>query len=146
MTVAADEADRAVDLLLTLQRAGIRLRVEGDRLLANPIDRVTPEQRDQLRSYRPLIVRLFEMGLSAEALESRRQHFAARLTQAGETLVPALVLVEGLPYVPGVCFSCGDSLKTYGFGRCLPCAWAWRLACHVALPELSQAFDGAKAV
>jgi hypothetical protein len=82
-----------------------------------------------------------------EGVAARRQVFRAQLEACEAPTVPAFVFTEGVAYVAGVCFSCGEANGRDTFGRCWRCALGWRLACRLAIPaDLALAIDGARTV
>ena len=133
----------ALPLLLQLEAEGFRIAADGDRLLVNPIHRLSPEVRIQVRTYRVellTLVRVCDVGVQARRLSFASQH------QAGLG-VGQLAFVSGLPYVSGVCYSCGDALPRPVYGRCWRCALAWRLALGLAITaQAGEAYDAQRVV
>jgi hypothetical protein len=69
----------------------------------------------------------------------------AKLETVPAPRVPNLVFRDDLPYVAGQCFSCGDPLGEFVFGRCWRCRLAWRLAAEVwPHAEMGRAIDDAR--
>lgn len=134
-----------LDLVRAVHDAGVRLRLGADgRILANPVDRLTDDQRTQLRTCRVEVVEL----LRSYDLETdhRVQVFQGQLADPPEgVILPLLVYRPDLPYVEGFCYSCGDLLEDFRFGRCWRCALAFRLALRLPVsPELVAALDEAR--
>jgi hypothetical protein len=119
----------AVPLLLQLEADGFELVTVENRLLVRPVERLPLDGRAQLTTYRQELVTL--LRICDASVQARRAVFAFQLGQA--LSVGRLAMREGLPYVAGQCFSCGDALAHPGFGRCWRCALAWRLAAGVSI-------------
>ena len=136
-------ASPALPILLGLERDGLDVGADGERLRIRPADRVTPERRAELVLHKPdllMLLRCCDAGVG-ERRDVMRTLFEA--APAGRT--SALLFRPGLPYVEGRCFSCGDPLQTFRVGRCWRCSLAWRLAVRVPIPAaLADALDGAK--
>ena len=141
----------ALPLLLELESSGFTFKVEGDRLLVRPLERLTPEQRELLRRERAaaiLLLRVFDDGV-----QDRRAAFVAQLTATPPPAIPAFLFKPDVPYLPGVCFSCGEPNQREGraggpvYGRCVRCSLAWRLAAGIPIPAPQAiAHDEAKRI
>ena len=137
-------ASPARPVLLELQAAGVRFRLEGDQVLVSPRGALTPEHRDLFRQHREAVRALVAISTDA-GIVARRDVFAQQLAQTPAPTVPAFIFKPDVPYMQGTCFSCGDGLPELHFGRCGRCSIAWRLACRVPVPaELAAAFDTAR--
>lgn len=138
-------ASPALPLLIHLEAEGFSFSHDGDRLLVRPIDRLSPELLEQVRRERDALLLL--LRICDEGVQQRREVFARRLSEANQAVLPGLVFREGLPYVAGRCFSCGETTERPTFGRCGRCALAWRLAVGVAVPsDFAAVYDAAKRV
>ena len=136
----------ALPLLLQLEAAGVRFRLEGDRVLVSPRGVLTLEQREVFRRHqaalRVLVAIVTDAGVQDRADEFRRQFEAVSAPRC-----PVLVFRRDVPYIRGVCFSCSDGLPELRFGRCWRCSLAWRLACRLPVPPaLAEALDTARVV
>ena len=144
MVTAAAFVSPALPLLLQLEAAGVRFRLDGDQVLVSPPGALTPEQRQVFQQYQDA-VRVLVMVVTDEAVQARRDVFRQQLDATPAPGVPAFLFKPGVPYVKGVCFSCGDSLPELRFGRCWRCSLAWRLACRLPIPrDLAAALDSAR--
>jgi hypothetical protein len=133
----------ALPLLIQLEADGFEVAAVDDRLLVKPIDRLAPEVRAQLATFRRELVTL--VRICDTGVQSRRAAFQVQL-QAGISL-GRLALSPDLPYVAGTCFSCGDGLPRPVFGRCWRCALAWRLAMGVPItPMVGDVYDRQRVV
>src|SRR5438552_2108551 len=96
--------------LLELRATGVRFRLEGDRLLVSPRGALTAKQRELFQRHqeavRALVTIITDGGVTARCDAFRRQ-----LEATPAPRVPAFVFRFGVPYVRGVCFSCGDGLS-----------------------------------
>jgi hypothetical protein len=103
------------DLVTASREAGIRLSVNGDRLVLEAAEgAVTPALRDELKMHKadllPVLVRL----------EGMRRN-GVDLTGKGPQPPVPCALFEAVGG-PGRCFSCGDALPhPTSYGRCTPC-------------------------
>src|SRR5438876_599640 len=121
----------ALPLLIELEANGFRFRLEGERLLVRPVERLTPEQRRLLHQERAgvvMLVRICDAGV-----QDRREAFRQQLEATSPPETPAFLFRAGMSYTAGICFSCGDSLPEPRFGRCWRCSLAWRLACRLSI-------------
>ena len=135
----------AVSLLVGLEADGFTFAVTGNRLLVRPVERLTPEQREAVRREREALLTL--LRICDAGVQERRAAFEAQARASSVALVPALLFRQGVPYVAGRCFSCGDASGRPTFGRCWRCALAWRLALRVAIPtDFAAVYDDAKRV
>ncbi len=145
MTPTADVfASPALPLLATLQSRGCHLELTHDTLIVEPASRLTPEEQASVRTHAKglaLLLRYCDAGVQARCEVMRRQIASA----PASVVLPALLFRRGLPYVEGVCFSCGDLLVRFRIGRCWRCALAWRLAARVPItPDLARALDDSR--
>ncbi len=135
----------ALPLLLQLEADGFTFATRGERLLVRPVERLTPELRRQLEVERERLLLL--LRICDDGVQARREAFACAIAATGPGVLPLLVFRAGVPYAPGICFSCGEANDRAGFGRCPRCALAWRLAAGVAIPaDSAAASDVAKQV
>jgi hypothetical protein len=135
---------QAFTLLRQLKAEGFEFRVaEPDILRVRPVDRVTPELRADLQRHKAgllMLIRIDDAGV-----QERRDVFARQLTATSAPQVPAFLYRASVPYVKGMCFSCGDALAATRFSRCWRCSLAWRLACRSPISaELASALDAAR--
>jgi hypothetical protein len=111
-----------------------------------PIDRLPAHARVLMRQH-PEDLRLLVSVLSDPDLQARRTMFDTQLQTTTAPRVPAFLFTPDVPYTKGHCFSCGDALTQWRFGRCWRCSLAWRLVCHLSIEEsLAKALDDAKVV
>ena len=128
-------------LLLELEAAGVRFRLDGDLVLVSPSGALTPEQREVIRMHKASARVLVAMGTD-QGVHERRDAFRQQYVAAPPLTVPGFLFRPGVPYLRGVCFSCGDLLSKLRFGRCWRCSLAWRLACRLPIPSaLATAID-----
>lgn len=110
----------AVELLCRLEDQGFDLAVHKGRLRVTPGDRLNVAQEAEIRQYRDdlvLLVRVCDPGVQTR--------LAAFKAQSPST---APVLLSGVRYVAGVCYSCAERLEPGRHGRCWRCGLALRLA------------------
>jgi hypothetical protein len=136
----------ALPLLLVLEARAIHVELTGDgRLVVEPASRLTADERAAVRAHArglALLVRICDRGV-----QKRREAFAEQLAQTRPPNVAACLLRPQVPYVKGICFSCGVVLHALVFGRCWRCALACRLACGLSIPlDLVTAMDAARVV
>jgi hypothetical protein len=144
VTVTADVlASPALSVLLQLEAAGARFRLEGDQVFVSPRGVLTLEQREVIGQHREA-VRVLVAVATDQGVQDRRDLFAQQLAAAPAPTVPAFLFRPDVPYVRGRCFSCGDALETARFGRCWRCSLAWRLACRLSIP--TSPYDEARLV
>ena len=138
-------AGPAWPLLLDLAAEGFRFVVNGDRLFIHPVHRLPPARRAALRQHRGDVLKLLRICDPTDSgVVERRDHFAGRLRAAGNGVAPAFLFRPGIPYVPGICFSCGDATGRPKFSCCWRCSLARRLACDVPIPvDVAAALDEA---
>ena len=112
-------------------------------LRVRPVARVTPELRAELSRYKSELLLL--LRCCDPQVAARRDVMRAQVERASAATLPALLFRQDVPYTAGLCFSCGDGLKPFGYGRCWRCALAWRLAVRAPIPvDLAHALDGAR--
>lgn len=107
-----------VGLLETLAAAGLDVSVDssGDALRVSPVGNLDDDIRASLKRWKPQLIDLF--GLQRYDVADR-----AELIRG----LPYHVLIPGLPYRRGWCFSCWARLPpTTIIGRCPTCADALR--------------------
>lgn len=134
----------ALPLLVELEAAGlVVVTTETGALRIGPADRLTPSQLAAIEQHRDALKTL--ALICEDGVQARRMAFVARLAKAEAALVPALVYRSDVPYVAGLCFSCGDPNGRTTFGRCWRCSLAWRLALRAPVPvEVATASDEAR--
>lgn len=115
----------AAVLLLQATAAGLDFRRDGDDLCVQP-SRLAADLVASLQAAKPALLVLLDDGLQA-----RRDLFMEQLAVTPLPGVPAFLFRAGVPYVTGVCFSCGDALLADRYGRCWRCSLAWRLTARV---------------
>jgi hypothetical protein len=82
----------APDILGRLAEAGVRLSADGDKLRAEPADRLTDELRSLIRANKPaLLARLGGHARDAEALEERARPIP--LTEAERSMLDRLARI-----------------------------------------------------
>jgi hypothetical protein len=136
----------ALPLLLELEHSGFQLRLGVDgRLQVAPGSKLTDVQRRLLVEHKRAIGTLLQ---SCDAgVAARRDVFRRQLEATPPPAIPAFLFVGDVPYVSGRCFSCGDATGRSIYGRCWPCALAWRLACRLPIAaDHASAIDGARRV
>ena len=135
----------AVCLLLDLQREGFIVELTpDDALTIAPRSRLTPERMRTIAASKDALKTLLrdDAGLIA-----RRQAFEQQLASTPAPRLPAFVFTPGIAYTKGFCFSCGEPMPQWIFGRCWRCALAWRLACRLVIsPDLAAALNSARVV
>jgi hypothetical protein len=122
----------ALSLLLALEARGATFILDGDDICIRPTGLLTPHERQLLQAHYQEARLLVVLSTDA-ALQSRRERFRVQLADAAPGTMPVLRFRAGVPYVQGVCFSCGVPLDELVFGRCWRCALAWRLACGISI-------------
>jgi hypothetical protein len=123
----------AIALLMALHDRGLRVTVAAGRLVITPASRLTQAERAAIVQHRhdlAALVRICDAGV-----QDRRDMFARQLAEAPTPRFPAFLYRQGVPYVEGICFSCGDRLPDPRFGRCWRCGLAWRLAARVPIND-----------
>jgi hypothetical protein len=114
---------RVVELLTDLRERGLRLKVDGERLLVAPKTALTPEIRDTLAIHKSEILPLL-LVKDPEVLW-RLDAMRGQIPTSGP--IPFLVARDVEP-APGTCQSCGDPLTPGQVYRCCPCVEAATLA------------------
>ena len=112
-----------------------------DSITIAPRSRLTPEQMRTIAVHKDALKGL----LRDDDVVARRAEFAQQLACTPAPSVPAFLFTTGVTYTKGICFSCGDVLSRWTFGRCWRCSLAWRLT--RALPisaDLAQTLDEAR--
>ena len=85
------------------------------------------------------------LAICDDGTQERVARFKQQCADTPDDAIPSFLFKPDLPYVKGLCFSCGTELPEPWFGRCARCALAWRLAAGVDIPgELAAAVDGAR--
>lgn len=134
----------ALPVLLQLEAAGVRFRLQGEQVLVSPRGAMTLEQREVFQQHREAVHVLVALATDS-GVQDRRNAFHAQLSATPAPRCPAFLFRPAVPYTAGVCFSCGDSLPEPRFSRCWRCSLAWRLACRLPIPaELAAALDAAR--
>ncbi len=136
----------ALGLLLDLEHDGFSVDLSDDGVLRiRPRDRLSPDRVAEILRHKDalrLLVRSVDAGV-----EARVEAFKTQLTTTSAPAIPAFLLQPNVPYVRGVCFSCGERLPHPKFGRCWRCSVAWRLAAGIRLDvELARGRDEAKTI
>lgn len=136
----------AAGLLFDLQREGFMVELTADDALTiAPRSRLTPERMHKIVTHKDGLKRLLREGDDGVVL--RRAAFEQLLARTPPPRVPAFLFRDGIVYAKGICFSCGDTLPQWTFGRCWRCALAWRLACRVPISAgLAAALDSVKGI
>jgi hypothetical protein len=120
----------------------VTLRPDGA-VKIHPRSALTPVECAILQAYRHdlrLLLRICDPGVA-----ERQEAFRRQLEATPPPAVPAFLCKPDVPYVAGVCFSCGDETGRLAFGRCWRCSLAWRLACRLPIPvDLAMAVDAAR--
>lgn len=143
MTTADALKSPALPLLLELEAAGVRVKVDADVVLVSPRGVLTPEQRTMFRQHQAA-VRVLVAIVDDAGVQARRAVFQLQLALTAPR-IPGFLFKSDVPYVRGVCFSCGDGLPELRFSRCWRCSLAWRLACRLPVPaDLAAALDAAR--
>jgi hypothetical protein len=124
-------ASPALPLLLGLEARGCHLNVIRDRLIVEPASLLTPDELAAVYAHAEALAAL--LRVCDDQVQARRAVFARQLAGVSEGVLPALLFRDGVPYVAGVCFACGDGLERARFGRCWRCALGWRLAAGVPI-------------
>ena len=155
----------ALGLLLRMERDELEVEAtDDDRIRISPATRLDAERLAEVRRYKPELLGLIRM--CDEGVRERLVEYRTQLAGTPAPQVPAFLFRPGVPYQPGICFSCGDILPladrrtveshrtdgttinvtlTERFGRCWRCSLAWRLAAGTPLPvAIAQARDEAK--
>jgi hypothetical protein len=134
----------AVMVLCALEADGFRVGLADDsRLTIAPRSRLTAERMAVIARHLDAIRQL--VRCRDDGVQERRDVFACQFGQTPAPAVPAFLFRPGVAYVPGVCFSGGDTLPALRFSRCWRCALAWRLV--VGLPthlDITGARDQAR--
>jgi hypothetical protein len=133
----------AVGLFAELADAGLVFEATQDgRLRVRPAGLVTPERAELIRTHRDHLLTLAR--ICDEGVQRRAAKFRTDV-EATRDRLPAFLYRACVPYVAGVCFSCGDRLNATGFGRCWRCALAWRLAVRVPITAtVAEVLDQAR--
>lgn len=134
----------AVAIFCDLERDGFHVELTADGALSiAPRSRLTPARMQAIAASKDAIRQLVRS--CDDGVQARRDVFEFQLAQTPAPCVPAFVFRSDVPYVPGVCFSCGDRQPALRFGRCWRCSLAWRLACRLPVPAaLADALDAAR--
>ncbi len=133
----------AVAVLCDLEHAGLDLAVVDGRLRVWPVERLTAEHERLIQQHRHALVTL--VRICDDGVQERMAAFKQQLANTAADSIPSFLFRPDVPYVKGLCFSCGTELPEPRFGRCARCALAWRLAAGVDIPgELAAAVDGAR--
>lgn len=145
VTVAADVlSSPALPLLLQLDAAGVRFRMDGDIVLVSPCGVLTPEQRTVFRQHQAA-VRVLVAIVSDAGVQARKDAFRQQFEATPAPACPGFLFKSDVSYLPGVCFSCGDALPALQFGRCWRCSLGWRLAVRLPIDAaLADALDAAR--
>jgi hypothetical protein len=143
--VTADVLNSPVlPFLQELEALGVRFRLDGDQVLVSPRGVLTLEQREVFRRHQAA-VRVLVAIVADTDVQARRDAFRQQVEATPAPMVPAFFFKVGICYTKGRCFSCGDALSEWRFGRCWRCAVAWRLAYRLpVLADLAAAMDSAK--
>jgi len=137
----------APPLILQLQATGVHFKLARDRVFVWPKGILTrsnaPCSGHSSRRFVAVVA-----VTTDEGVEAQRDFFTRLIDGASaDVVLPALVFRADVPYVPGMCFSCGDRLPQPRFGRCWRCSVAWRLVCRFPIPaDLATAIDGTRKV
>jgi len=142
-------ASAALPLLLKLEADGFSVNIDGDKLLVNPVSRLAPGVRQQLREHKADLLMLIRV--CDDGVQERRAAFASQIARnlalSGKPMLPALVFVPGLAYVAGRCHSCAEPMETTRIAKCWRCCLAWRLAYGLPVPaDLALAIDESRMV
>ena len=117
----------AVGVLVELEQQGFRVELLADNSIwIAPHSRLGDKQKAIIaanKSALKVLLRSCDDGVC-----ERRAAYEAELRGTPATRIPPFLFKSSVPYVKGVCFSCGDQLGGYRFGRCWRCSLAWRLA------------------
>lgn len=116
-------ASRAAELLTDLRERGLKLRVDGERLLVAPKAALTPDIREALVAHKSELLTL----LQAQDPEVQWRLEAMRRQVPTSGPIPFLVARDIQP-APKTCQSCGDALGAGQPYRCRPCVEAATLA------------------
>ena len=108
------------ELLTELERRGVQLAVDGDRLRFRPQGAVTPDLRAALIEHKADVIRLLgphdDVAWRVEAMRPQ-------LPRSGS--IPVLLARPDARTAPrGTCVSCGDPLTPDRSIRCAPCVAA----------------------
>jgi hypothetical protein len=136
----------ALAIFCELERDGFAVQLEpGERIVITPGSRLTPDRMVAIVAHKldlKLLLRYYDAGVSTRRAVMRKQIEGATPCSGW-----MLLYRRDVPYVPGICFSCGDSLANGRFGRCWRCSLAWRLAAGVPVPAaIADALDAARLV
>lgn len=146
----------ALAILCELERDGFAVQLQPDEVLViMPRSRLTPDRMAAIAAHKldlKQLMRWRDPSVCARLAVMRKQ-----CESAPPGPLPVLVYRHDVPYVPGLCFSCGDALPVSGcfscgdalpvspWGRCWRCALAWRLAVGVRVPPtVASACDTAR--
>ncbi len=133
----------AVAVLCDLEQAGLDLAVVDGRLRVWPVERLTAEHERLIQQHRDALVIL--VRICDEGVQERLAAFKRQCADTPADSIPSFLFKPNVPYVKGLCFSCGTELPESRFGRCSRCALAWCLAAGVDTPgELAAAVDEAR--
>lgn len=137
----------AIALLNDLTQCGFEVVLsEGGMLSIAPRSRLTSEQMQTIARHKDALKRLL-VRRSETGVSQRREVFAQQLARTPSPRVPAFLFTADVVYAKGTCFSCGDALSAWTFGRCWRCSLAWRLACRVPIDQdVASALDESKVV
>jgi hypothetical protein len=117
------------EVLAELNRRGVEIAVDGDRLRYRPQDAVTPELRAALAEHKVALLTLLaddtDVAWRVEAM--RRQ-----IRPGPPLIIPFLVARRDFADAPGVCMSCGDPCGPGRRYRCGPCVRAAEIVVNEA--------------
>lgn len=136
----------ALPLLLQLEAAGVRFRLDADVVRVSPRGVLTPDQREVFRQHHGA-VRVLVAIVTDAGVHARRDAFRQQFEATPAPACPGFLFKSDVSYVAGTCFSCGEALPSVRFGRCWRCSVAWRLAVGVPIPaDVAVAYESAKRV
>jgi hypothetical protein len=124
------------DLLAELERRGVRILVDGDRIRYRPKGVVSDALRAVIAEHRHALV----ARLTVDGAEVRWRADAMRAQLPTTGPIPVLAARPITAWVPGGCSSCGEPLGPEERYRCAPCV---RAALRV-LRELRAASRGGR--
>ncbi len=107
-------------ILTELERRGVELALDGNRLRFRPREAVTPDLRAAMAEHKDDLVRL----VAAEDHEINWRVDAMRQQATPRGLIPFLVARRNLPDALGRCLSCGEDLVEGRRFRCGACVRA----------------------
>jgi hypothetical protein len=110
----------AADLIVELRSRGVVVLLDGDQIRCRaPQGVLTPDDAQALRALKPRVQALLVAEEAEIAWRADVMH-----TRANGASLPADLVVDDGPAMPGICRSCGDAMPYEQTGKCTLCCLA----------------------